>query len=246
MAVEGVAGTRPAPPKAARASRWSSSRGTTWRAPPPTCRTRSIRSAPCPRMPRSRASPLGLARPGDQRGGHRPGRGSTSWRASPMNSPPAFTMPASPAPPFRASPRPRSWSRCPRSGWSSTTSPAEIAQVIAASVAADPAGDLSGGACACAPAPSGAAPRRSAPCRCACGADGTMLTVGDVATVSARPSTAAGPIGSATQAIVLRVDRSRAGDAIGMQRDRRTHRRRDDADPARRACGSSWCRPAPT
>ena len=54
LAVEGVEAARPpGRPRGARASRWNSSRAGTWRAPPTMCRRRSMRSPPCPRMPRS-------------------------------------------------------------------------------------------------------------------------------------------------------------------------------------------------
>ncbi|MCB1389835.1 MAG: efflux RND transporter permease subunit [Rhodobacteraceae bacterium] len=95
---------------------------------------------------------------------------------------------------------------------------AQIAQAIQTSVAADPSGELAGGAqrvrtgqARRTPEEIGAIVLRSA-------ADGSTLTVSDVATVTARDidRDRAYYVGE-SQAIVVRVDRSEAGDAIGIQ-----------------------------
>lgn len=96
----------------------------------------------------------------------------------------------------------------------------QIARAIAIGVSADPAGDLAGG---------GRRVRTGAERRTAdeiaalplrAGADGTVLTVGDVASVRTEgvDRGRAYFVGD-LPAITLRVDRPRMGDAIGIQRD---------------------------
>lgn len=94
----------------------------------------------------------------------------------------------------------------------------EIARTIAAAISADPAGDLAGGG----QRVRTGADRRSAEDIAALalrtGADGTVLTVGDVATVRAEGIDRARAyfVGD-LPAITLRVDRPRTGDAIAIQ-----------------------------
>lgn len=94
----------------------------------------------------------------------------------------------------------------------------EIAQAIANGVAADPAGDLAGGVQR---VRTGTERRSADEIRALVlrsRADGSTLTLGDVARVSARPidRERAYFVGD-HQALVVRVDRSENGDAIGMQ-----------------------------
>lgn len=95
---------------------------------------------------------------------------------------------------------------------------AEIAQAIQTSVAADPSGELAGGSQRVRTGQARRTPEEIAAIALRSSADGRTLTVGDVATVRAEgiDRDRAYFVGD-RQAIVVRVDRSEAGDAIGIQ-----------------------------
>lgn len=95
---------------------------------------------------------------------------------------------------------------------------AAIASAIANQVAADPSGALSGGAQRVRTGSERRSPEDIRAIVLRSGADGATLTVGDVARVSGQAvdrgrAYYAGP----SQAVVVRVDRTESGDAIGMQ-----------------------------
>lgn len=95
---------------------------------------------------------------------------------------------------------------------------AAIAGAIANEVAADPSGALSGGAQRVRTGAERRSPEEIRAIVLRSGADGSTLTVGDVARVSDQAvdrgrAYFVGP----TQAVVVRIDRTESGDAIGMQ-----------------------------
>lgn len=94
----------------------------------------------------------------------------------------------------------------------------EIARTIAAAISADPAGDLAGGGQRVRTGADRRSAEEIAALALRTGADGTVLTVGDVATVRAEGIDRARAyfVGD-LPAITLRVDRPRSGDAIAIQ-----------------------------
>jgi multidrug efflux pump subunit AcrB len=96
----------------------------------------------------------------------------------------------------------------------------QIARAIGTAVSADPAGDLAGGGRRVRTGTERRTADEIAGLTLRTGADGTVLTVGDVATVRAEGIDRARAyfVGD-RPAITLRVDRPRTGDAIGIQRD---------------------------
>ncbi|WP_323037840.1 efflux RND transporter permease subunit [Pararhodobacter sp.] len=94
----------------------------------------------------------------------------------------------------------------------------EIARAISNSVAADPAGDLAGGAQRVRTGTERRSPDEIGSIILRSGSDGTTLTLADVATVRAESidRDRAYFVGD-QQAMVVRVDRSSTGDAIGIQ-----------------------------
>ena len=95
---------------------------------------------------------------------------------------------------------------------------AEIAAAIQNSVAADPAGDLAGGAQRVRTGQARRTPEEIGAIVLRSTGDGSTLTVGDVATVRARDiDRDQAYFTGDRQAIVVRIDRSESGDAIGIQ-----------------------------
>ncbi|MCW1934365.1 efflux RND transporter permease subunit [Pararhodobacter zhoushanensis] len=94
----------------------------------------------------------------------------------------------------------------------------EIAAAIETSVAADPSGELAGGAQRVRTGSARRTPEEINAIVLRSGADGSTLTVGDVATVLSRDidRDRSYYVGD-SQAVVVRVDRSANGDAIGIQ-----------------------------
>ncbi|MCB1397454.1 MAG: efflux RND transporter permease subunit [Rhodobacter sp.] len=93
-----------------------------------------------------------------------------------------------------------------------------ISRAIATSVAADPSGDLAGGAMRVRTGSERRSPEDIAAIVLRSGADGTTLTVGDIATVRSESiDRERAYFTGDRQAIVVRVDRSATGDAIGIQ-----------------------------
>lgn len=93
-----------------------------------------------------------------------------------------------------------------------------IARAIASSVAADPSGDLAGGAVRVRTGSVRRSPDEIGAIVLRSGSDGTTLTLADVATVRAQSIDRARAyyVGD-SQALMVRVDRSASGDAIGIQ-----------------------------
>ncbi|WP_068304330.1 efflux RND transporter permease subunit [Pararhodobacter sp. CCB-MM2] len=95
---------------------------------------------------------------------------------------------------------------------------AEIAQAIDASVSADPSGELAGGTQRVRTGEARRSPDEIEAIVLRSGADGSTLTVGDVATVRAEAYDRDRSYYSGDhQAVVVRVERSQNGDAIGIQ-----------------------------
>ena len=94
----------------------------------------------------------------------------------------------------------------------------QISRAIANSISADPAGDLAGGATRVRTGAARRSPDEIGSVILRSRTDGTSLTVADVATVRARPidRDRAYFVGD-RQAMLVRVDRSATGDAIGIQ-----------------------------
>lgn len=95
---------------------------------------------------------------------------------------------------------------------------AEIAEAIGAGVTATPAGDLADGSARVRTGAERRAPEEIAAIVLRSAADGTKLTVGDVASVRAEPADRGRATFRGTDpAVTVRVDRNDAGDAIKMQ-----------------------------